>query len=74
MKYGIYSVRDVLVGYNNPFLMVNDEVAKRAFIQNTKGKPEATDLELFKLGTFDDQTGKFEENEPVALAFGKEDL
>lgn len=74
MKYGVYSVKDVLVGFNNPFLMVNDDVAKRAFIQNTKGKPEAPDLQLFKLGTFDDETGKFSDNEPVALAFGKEDI
>lgn len=74
MIFGVYSVKDVLVGFNNPFLMVNDEVAKRAFIQNIKGKPEANDLELFKLGTFDDQTGKFENNEPIAMAFGKEDI
>lgn len=74
MIYGVYSVKDVLVGFNNPFIMVNDEVAKRAFINNTKGKAEAVDLELYRLGLFDDQTGKFQQEEPMALAFGKEDM
>lgn len=74
MIFGVYSVKDVLVGFNNPFIMVNDDVAKRAFINNTKGKPEANDMELYRLGLFDDQTGKFQQEEPIALAFGKEDL
>lgn len=64
MKLNIYSIEDALVGFMNPFYYQNDEIAKRA-LQNTlvsdQPSPIKTnykDMNLYRLGTFDDVTGE----------------
>ena len=73
MIYGVYAVKDILIGFNAPFIMGNDEVAKRTFKQTVGNKPERNDLQLWKLGNWNDETGTFTNNSPLMLAFGKED-
>lgn len=72
MKYNIYSVQDVLIGYAQPFIMMNDEIAKRAYEDFLKD-PNTThreDKRLFHIGTFDDETGVIEGVNPVCLQSG----
>lgn len=57
MIYSLYSVQDVMVGFNAPFIMVNDNVAKREYANWLKSQKNPTDMRLFKVGTFDDATG-----------------
>ena len=65
MKLNIYAIKDVVVGtINNPFYLTNDNEAKRAF-KNAINANNGTqiclnyaDMQLFKLGEFDDQTGE----------------
>lgn len=58
----IYAYRDVKIGYMEPFLQKNDEVAKRTFkisIQDprTQLKQYKNDIELWRLGEYDEKTG-----------------
>lgn len=55
----MYAMQDTLIGFNAPFIMVNEQVAKREysnFLKSPKCK-NPTDMRLFKVGTFDDVTG-----------------
>ena len=74
MKYKLYSVQDVLVGFAQPFIMQNDMLAERAykdFLSDPKtSHPE--DKRLFYIGEFDDETGKIEGVEPKCLQAGGE--
>lgn len=56
-----------------PFYAENSEVAIRSFAYAANDKTVdlgryPTDFDLFKLGSFDDQTGKFDLHEPEHLA------
>lgn len=59
----LYAVKDVLVGYMNPFVMLNQQQAVRAFSHTVNSKqpnPIQDDMEhmqLWRLGTFDELTG-----------------
>ena len=64
MKLGIYSVKDTKIGYMQPFYQNNEAVAVRNF-SNAINSPQLNninqnleDMELWKLGAFDDQTGE----------------
>lgn len=64
MVYGIYSIYDVaMTTYTQPFFQANDEVAKRSFklaINDPRSEnlyPIRNDLELWRVGYFDDRTG-----------------
>ena len=59
MIYNMYAVQDVMVGFNAPFIMVNENVAKREYANFLKSQKctNPTDMRLFKVGTFDDATG-----------------
>lgn len=63
MKIEIYAMKDTLVGYMQPFYQANKHVAMRNF-KITVNHPEsnlkdiAHNIELYKIGTFDDQTGE----------------
>lgn len=63
MIVGIYSVRDELVGFGKPFVMPSDDVAIREFKKAVVAEApndintNKADTVLFKLGTFDDQSG-----------------
>ncbi len=64
MKLGIYSVKDTKIGYMQPFYQNNEAVAVRN-LSNAVNSPQLNninqnieDMELWQLGTFDDQTGE----------------
>jgi len=65
MKYGLYAIKDVKIGFLNPFLSQNDASAVRGFAEaaNEKnGKNPVNefieDKELWKIGEYDDQTAE----------------
>ena len=72
----IYCVKDVKVGYMNPFYIENDEIAVRTFkksIVDKKGFDRdvlSKDFELFKLGEFDEKTGVIVPCAPTMLIRG----
>lgn len=74
MTYNIYTVHDKVMGsYMAPFIMINEEAAKREFKIMCTRKPEiAEDLTLWKLGTFEDETGTIVGKMPEMITFGKE--
>ena len=57
MIYDLYAIQDVMVGFNAPFIMVNENVAKREYNNFLEKTKNPTDMRLFKVGTFDDATG-----------------
>lgn len=53
----LYAIQDVLVGYQFPFTGANEEAVLRDYKNWLKEQPHAKDLRLYKIGTFDDETG-----------------
>lgn len=73
MILGLYAVQDTLIGFNAPFALNSDEVAERAFRNTITKEPNATDLRLYKLGTYNDESGEVIPNVPIKmLASGTE--
>ena len=77
MKYPVYSVRDVYVGFNQPMTDINDQTAIRSFtyaINNPANDVmhfQPKDYDLYKLGTFDTDTGRLDpEPVPVLIVSG----
>lgn len=67
MKLYIYAVKDTIQGaFMNPFYLQNDNVAMRSFKNTIQSetmnqiKMNAKDMQLFKLGEFEEETGKIE--------------
>ena len=66
MKLNIYAIKDTTVGsFMNPFYLQNDNTAIREFGNVIKYAPtensvrrNAKDMQLFKLGEFDEETGE----------------
>lgn len=72
MKYGVYSVRDNLTGFLNITIDNNDSSAKRNFRHACKDTnslmwSHSSDYSLFKIATFDNETGIIEEICPIEL-------
>lgn len=71
MKMQIYSVRDVNVGFNQPFVEVNDDVATRGFgyaVNNSDIMGFAPkDFDLYCVGSFDTSSGVIEPVSPAIL-------
>lgn len=69
MNINVYSLRDVKVAYTNLFPFANDETAKRALVNSFMSKEpnpintQTGDMELWKIGKFDDVTGVFDPTE-----------
>ena len=64
-KYNIYSVKDVKMGFMTPIYQKNDAVAVRDLSNVVNDKTNKTfisenyeDVELYKLGEFDEETGE----------------
>lgn len=66
MKYPVYAVRDVHVGFNAPMTDINDQTAIRGFAYaiNNSGADIMNfmpkDYDLYKLAEFDSETGRIE--------------
>lgn len=62
MIMNVYSIRDVKAGYLAPSLDINDQTAARGF-KYAFSKPDTLqfsnvqDYDLFRIGTFDNETG-----------------
>lgn len=73
MILGLYAVQDTLIGFNAPFALNNDEVAERAFRNTVEKEPNASDLRLYRLGAYNDETGELQPDVPIhMLATGAE--
>lgn len=70
MVYKMYSIQDTMVGFNAPFIMVNEEVAKREYKNFLKANPNAPDMRLFVIGEFDDETGTLTTMVPQCIEGG----
>lgn len=65
MKLGVYGIKDVKTGsFWRPFTHVNDATAHREFsnmvndVSNDFMRQNYADLDLYRLGEFDDATGE----------------
>lgn len=67
MKYDVYSVRDALVGFGFPVPMDNDAVAVRNFGETHKNVGSPEDFSLWKIGSFDTETGTIVSDLPSML-------
>lgn len=61
MILNFYSLKDELVGFNSPMLLENDDLAIRnirgAVIHTQELKDNAKDYSIYRLGSFDTETG-----------------
>lgn len=64
MKYNIYAIQDVLIGFNSPIIFKNEEIAKREYNNFLETNPNRNDMRLFKIGEFDDETGEIKSDTP----------
>lgn len=78
MKYPVYSVRDVQVGFNQPMTDINDQCAKRNFAMainnphNDIMSYSPKDFDLFRIGEFDTESGQMTaEPVPVLVVSGQ---
>ena len=65
MKFNLYCSKDDKAWFGDPFLKASDELARRDFIiaARTDGTPVKMykeDISLYRVGTFDNITGKIE--------------
>lgn len=77
MKQRLYSIRDRKVGYMQPVIRQNDEVAVRDFFltlsqtdSDNVFKIYPADFDLYFVGYFDSESGEFEHVLPVFLVSG----
>ena len=67
MKTIMYAFRDTKIGYMQPFLQQNEAVALRTLkiaVNDEKSqiRAMAEDIQLYQVGTFDDETGEIKAN------------
>lgn len=77
MKWNVYALKDTKIGYTEPIIRVNDAIMKREFAflindANSRFHAIYQDIELYKLGTYDDVTGKMDCCEPKFISNGVE--
>ena len=69
MKYNMYSICDKATSFIYPFPGRSDQEAIRQFaveMNNTPiGRDNPGDFDLYRVGIFDDQTGRIESVEPA---------
>lgn len=74
MMTNIYAIRDTLVNaFNAPFTCPNDAVARAMFQQHFKKNEfmcdNAQNFDLYRVGTYDDQTGSVSHPEGALPVF-----
>lgn len=70
MIYKLYAVQDTVIGFSQPYIMINEEAAKRDYLERVKVNPHANDMRLFEVGTFDDSTGTIIGINPECIVVG----
>lgn len=81
MKMGVYAIKDTKIGFMNPWLSHNDQTAIRTYktaqeeIEPNSINTNPEDKELWKLGTFNDNTGHIEAEVEFLMGYsgGKEE-
>lgn len=58
MIISIYSINDALNGFGSPSLQNNDAAAMRSFAEIFKDVYQPSDYSLWKIGSFDTNTGE----------------
>lgn len=67
----LYSIKDTVAGVcMSPYTSVNNETAKRNFAKVCASVDYSDDFQLFKVGTYDTDTGKVEGCEPEFICNG----
>ena len=75
MIINVYSIRDARVGYGNPFVQPNDDVALRT-MRSLLVDPQSEfsrspkDYSIWRVGTFDTDTGIIDSLIPEMLSRG----
>lgn len=72
MEYNIYSIQDTMIGFNAPFIMKNDDIAKREYRNFLNNNPNSKDMRLYRLGKFDDESGEIHAEVPKIIEGGAE--
>lgn len=68
----IYCIFDkVSEEFGQPFVMKNDEMAKRAFVQYAGKSDIKNDIVLFKIGMFDNVSGVLTDSENSIILTGE---
>lgn len=76
MIVSMFSVRDLQSGFNQPWIDKNDECAIRGFSYSMKSNDimgfRPSDFQLFKVGTFDMETGAVDSCLPKLIVKGED--
>lgn len=72
MIYKVYSIQDTLLGFNAPFIMPNEAIAKRSYVLEAKKNENSLDLRLYEIGEFNDETGEITPKVPTQIMGGLE--
>lgn len=72
MKFGVYAIRDVKVGFQSITVQPNDPVAARSFESTVINSDSilfthAADFALYRIGTWDSDTGHIDPEEMPVL-------
>lgn len=75
MKYPVYAMRDVYVGFGAPQVHQNEEVAKRDFKykvnqENGMMNYQPKDFSLYRIGKYNTDSGHFEAELPCLVCEG----
>ncbi|UPW41574.1 nonstructural protein [Peromfec virus RodF8_53] len=71
MKFSIFSVYDKVTGlYGNPFVALNEAVAKRSYAEYCANSYSGPDTQLYLLGEFDQVSGVIISCEKPAFVSG----
>lgn len=79
MNLNIYSVRDLKASFGDVMMDVNDAVAMRNFQvacsrENTPLHVKGSDFELYRVGSFDTETGVITPEDKTLICVGKDML
>lgn len=67
MIISLYSINDALNGFMSPTLQNNDAAAMRSFAEVFKDVYSPADYSLFKIGSFDTDTGEIIPDVPTIV-------
>lgn len=75
MIKNVYAIRDARVGFMTPIIEENDACAMRGFENAVLARDGyfanfASDYDLYRLGSFDSDSGQFDNELPVLLVSG----
>lgn len=65
----LYAYKDNSIGFGDPFTQANEHVAVRNFMDMAEktGRNVLNDIDLYQIGTYNDETGKIELEQKLIL-------